>query len=288
MPEINAQLVGKLREATGAPLMDCKKALAGTVGEAGKGEAAWLEAANGWLRKKSLDKGAKMAEKAASEGLLGHKLSADGNALTVVELTANTDFVAKNPEFQKLLNDLVALADARAAGSVEKLAALELNGAPVLDAVKTLAGKIGENISLKRVLRMEGEFGYYIHHDSKQGALVEIEGLTGEAARAVGKDIAMHIVFARPEYLKREEVPQSLVDKESEIAAEKLKNDPKNANKPPEILKKIVAGQVAKFFSTLVLPDQPYYKENKKTVAQVLQENKAAVKRFVRFQVGVK
>jgi len=288
MPEINAQLVGKLREATGAPLMDCKKALAGTTESAGQGEAAWLDAANAWLRKKSLDKGAKLAEKAASEGLLGHKLSADGKALTVVELSANTDFVAKNPEFQKLLSDLVTLADSSKADSVEKLAALKLGSAPVLEAVKALAGKIGENIGLKNVVRVEGEFGYYIHHDNKQGAAVVVEGVTGETARAVGKDISMHIVFAKPEYLKREEVPQTLVNKEMEIAAEKLIADPKNANKPEDILKKIVAGQVDKFYATLVLPDQPYYKENKKKVSQALAESKATVKRFVRFQVGLK
>ncbi|MFH0938097.1 MAG: elongation factor Ts, partial [Planctomycetota bacterium] len=115
----------------------------------------------------------------------------------------------------------------------------------------------------------------------------EVSGVTGEMARAVGKDIAMHIVFAKPEYLIREQIPSALVEKESEIATEKLKGDPKNANKPPEIMQKIAIGQVNKFFSTLVLPDQPYYKDGKKTVAQVLKESNATVKRFVRFQVGV-
>jgi len=287
MADISAASVGKLREKTGARLMDCKKALIETQSEGGKGEEAWLAAAETYLRKIGLTKGGEMATRAASEGLLGHKVSADGKAITVVEMTANTDFVAKNPEFVKLLNDLVALADASKIDSAEKLAAQSVHGVPVKEAVQALAGKIGENISLKRVVRVEGEFGYYIHFDDKQGAIVEVSGVTGEKAQAVGKDIAMHIVFAKPNCLTRDEVSQELIKKETEIATEKLKNDPKNANKPPEILNKIVLGQVNKIYSGIVLPDQPYYKEGAKTVAQVLKENNATVKRFVRFQVGV-
>lgn len=288
MSEINAALVGKLREKSGARLMDCKKALTETQGEAGgRGEGAWLEAAEGWLRKKSLDKGGSMAERTAAEGLLGHKVSNGGKAITVVEMTANTDFVAKNPEFTTLLNSLVELADTNKIDSAEKLNAMSLNGQPVSDVVKSLAGKIGENISLKRVVRFEGEIGFYIHHDNKQGAIVELAGVSGEKAQALGKDISMHIVFAKPSCLTREEVSQDLLKKEQDIATERLKTDPKNANKPPEILAKIVAGQVNKFYSTLVLPDQAYYKDGNKTVAQVLKDNGATVKRFVRFEVGV-
>ncbi len=288
MSDINAALVGKLREKSGARLMDCKKALTETQAEfGGRGESPWLDAAEGWLRKKSLDKGGSMAERAAAEGLLGHKVSNGGKTLTVVEMTANTDFVAKNPEFTTLLNSLVEMADANKIDSAEKLSAMTLNGQPVTDVVKSLAGKIGENISLKRVVRFDGEIGFYIHHDNKQGAVVELEGVTGEKAQALGKDISMHIVFAKPNCLTREEVNPELIKKEQDIATERLKADPKNANKPPEIMAKIVAGQVTKFYSTLVLPDQPYYKDGAKTVAQILKDNGATVKRFVRFEVGV-
>jgi elongation factor Ts len=288
MSEISAALVGKLREKSGARLMDCKKALTETQGEfGGKGESPWLDAAEGWLRKKSLDKGGSMAERSASEGLLGYKVSTGGNAITVVEMTANTDFVAKNPEFTTLLNSLVEMADANKLDSAEKLSAMSLNGQPVSDVVKSLAGKIGENISLKRVVRFEGDIGFYIHHDNKQGAIVELNGVNGEKAQALGKDISMHIVFAKPNCLTRDEVSQDLIKKEQDIATERLKTDPKNANKPADILAKIVAGQVNKFYSTLVLPDQPYYKDGNKTVAQVLKDNGATVKRFVRFEVGV-
>jgi elongation factor Ts len=288
MSEINAAMVGKLREKSGARLMDCKKALTETQAEfSGKGEGPWVEAAEAWLRTKSLDKGGAMAERAASEGLLGYKVAADNKAITVVEMTANTDFVAKNPEFTTLLSKLVEMADANKIAAADKLAAMSINGQPVSDVVKSLAGKIGENISLKRVVRIEGEFGYYIHHDNKQGAIVELAGVSGEKAQALGKDIAMHIVFAKPNCLTRDEVAPELLKKETDIATERLKSDPKNANKPPEIMAKIVAGQLTKFYSTLVLPDQPYYKDGNKTVAAVLKENNATVKRFARFEVGV-
>ena len=287
MAEITAQLVGKLREKTGQRLMDCKKALTETSAFAEKGEAAWLDAAEANLRKKGLDKGGAMAEKAATEGLLGHKVSSDGRTLTVVEMTASTDFSAKNAEFTKLLGELVELADKGKLDSVEKLNALTLNGTSVSDAVKTLAGKIGENIAIKRVVHYHGDIGFYIHHDNKQGAVVELAGITGEKAVAVGKDISMHIVFAKPSCLTREEVSQDLLKKEMDIAMDKLKTDPKNAGKPAAILEKIVAGQVNKFYSTLVLPDQEYYKDGSKTVAKVLAESGATVKRFTRFEVGV-
>jgi elongation factor Ts len=285
MAEIDAKLVGRLREKSGARLMDCKKALSETAADASKGEQGWIESAEAWLRKKNMGTGDKMAEKGASEGLLGHKVA--GNAITVVEMTANTDFVAKNDEFKKLLADLVDLADKNKVDAAEKLLALSINGVAVSEAVKLMAGKIGENITVKRVVRIEGDFGYYIHHNDKEGAIVELAGVTGEKAQALGKDLSMHIVFAKPSCLTREEVSKELIARETEIATEKLKSDPKNANKPADILQKIVAGQVNKFYANLVLPDQPYYKDGNKTVASILKENNATVKRFVRFQVGV-
>ena len=287
MADITADLVKKLREKSGSRMMDCKKALDATKDSAGKGNEGWLGAAEAWLRTQNLSSASAFQGRAAEEGLLGYKLAASGKAVTVVEMTANTDFVAKNPEFLKLLNDLVDLADEKAVDSAEKLKALSIHGVPVSEAVNALTGKIGENISIKRVARVEGDFGYYIHFDNKQGAIVEVGGVSGEKAQALGKDISMHIVFAKPTCLVREEVSQELIKKETEIATERLKSDPKNANKPPEILAKIISGQVNKFYSTLVLPDQPYYKDGNKTVAQVLNESGATVKRFVRFQVGV-
>ncbi len=287
MAEITAQIVGKLREKTGQRLMDCKKALGETSADSGKGEAAWVDSAEAWLRKNGLDKGSKMAEKSATEGLLGHKSAADGRTLTVVEMTASTDFSARNAEFGKLLNDLVELADANKIDSADALNALKINGMLVSDVVKELAGKIGENIGIKRVVRYTGDIGFYIHHDNKQGAVVELTGVTGEKAAALGKDIAMHVVFAKPTCMTREEVPQEALKKEMDIQMEKLKTDPKNAGKPANILEKIVQGQVNKFYGTMVLPDQEYYKDGSKTVSKVLAESGATAKRYTRFEVGV-
>ncbi len=160
MAEITAALVGKLREKTGQRLMDCKKALTETTADGAKGEGAWIDAAEGWLRKKGLDKGGAMSEKSATEGLLGYKVSDNGVTITVVEMSASTDFSAKNAEFVKLLGELVELAHGGKLDSVEKLHALSLNGMPVVDQVKTLAGKIGENIALKRVVRFEGNIDF--------------------------------------------------------------------------------------------------------------------------------
>jgi elongation factor Ts len=286
MAEINAQLVGKVREKTGARLMDAKKALVETQNESSKGEAAWLEAAETWLRKVTGDRGSEQAKKAATEGLLGHKVSADGRAITVVEMTANTDFVAKNEQYVKLLNDLVEMSHKDKITSVETLNAKQIGGKPVSEVVTSLAGTIGENIGVKRVIHMEGDVGFYIHFDNKQGAVVELSGVTGEKATALGKDISMHIVFAKPNFLVREEVPAEAVAKETAIIADKLKDDPKNAKKPPEILQKIAAGQLNKFYGEVVLPDQAYYRDGAKTVAQILKDNGATVKKFVRFQVG--
>src|SRR6185295_5323867 len=157
----------------------------------------------------------------------------------------------------------------------------------VSEVVKELAGKIGENIAVKRVAYVEGEFGYYLHSDYKQFAAVELTAVTREKAQAIGKDLSMHVVFAKPTCLKREQVPQDLVSKEMEIAQDRLKNDPKNSKKPPEILAKIAQGQLDKFYGTIDLVDQPYYRENAKTVTQHLKEQGGgiAVKRYVYIKV---
>ncbi|MBE7463131.1 MAG: translation elongation factor Ts [Planctomycetes bacterium] len=275
---IDAKVVMQLRSETGAAMMDCKKALE----EAGGDKAKALE----WLRKKNLASGEKKQDRAADEGALGAKL--EGDALTVVELSANTDFVVRNEQFKKLLDDLVALASAKGITSAEALGKQELGGSAVNDVVRELAGKIGENIGLKRVLRFTGAFGYYLHHDSKQGAVVELEGASGDAARELGKDLAMHVVFAKPEYLKREEVPAEQVQKEKAFISDKLREDPKNAKKPPEILDKIADGQIAKFFGERCLLDQPYFRENKMTVTQHLQQagGGAKIKKFTFLRVG--
>ncbi|MCK6474589.1 MAG: translation elongation factor Ts [Planctomycetes bacterium] len=275
----NANLIKELREKTSARINDCVKALK----ECGDD----LEKAVEWLRKQNLVQGAKASTRGAEEGRLGIKV--DGGALTLVELTATTDFSAKNDDFKKLLNQLVDLAAAGKVGTPEALLKKELGGRPVEEVVKETAGKIGENIAVKRVLRVEGAFGYYLHSDYKQGAVVELDGVTGDKAAEVGKDLAMHIVFAKPRFLNSSEVPAAEVAKEKDIISEKLKADPKNAKKPADILDKIATGQLGKFYAEICLLDQAYYKENKINVTEALKQQAgpgAKVKKFHYFKVG--
>ncbi|MBI3830669.1 MAG: translation elongation factor Ts [Planctomycetes bacterium] len=278
MAEVTAEMVKNLRERTGARLLDCQKAL--------KETGANIEEAIAWLRTKNLAAGAKVGEKTAEEGMIGVKTG--GNALAAVELSANTDFVTKNDEYRKLLDQLADLALTSKSASADELLKQNLGGRSVAEVVKELAGKIGENIAVKRVARVEGEFGYYLHSDYKQFAAVELTGVTGEKAQGIGKDLSMHVVFAKPTCLKREEVPQDVVNKEMEIAQERLKNDPKNSKKPPEILAKIAQGQLDKFYGQIVLVDQPYYRENAKSVTQHLKEQGGgiAIKKYVYMKVG--
>ena len=280
MAESEMDKIKKLREETGARVLDVQKALKECSGN--------LDEARTWLRKKNLATGAATSARAAAEGLIGCKLGADGKAIALVELTANTDFVTKNEEFRKLLNDLAALCEALKIDSPDVLLRQRMNGRSVSEVVQELAGKIGENIAVKQVARVEGEFGYYVHHDGKQAAVVELSGAAGEKAQALGKDLAMHVVFAKPKCVTREDVPADLVAKEKEILAERLKSDPKNASKPPQILAKIAEGQLGKFYASICLLDQPYYRENAKTVSQFLKEQGSGitVKRFVHLKVG--
>lgn len=274
---ISADVVKVLRNKTGARLMDCKEALVAVNGDS--------DAAVDWLRKKNLDCGSDMT-KPATEGRLCHK-AADG-AVTLVEMGANTDFVAANAEFRDTLLAVTWLAHDNKIADIDGLNAMQTAVGSVKDRVTELAGKLGENVSIKRVARFEGSVGIYVHSDNKQAAMVELEGVAGELAEKIGKDICMHIVFAKPAHLSRSDVPSALVEKEQKFVGEKVASDPKNAKKPANIMEKIVAGQMNKFYSESVLVDQPYYKDGAKSVGQVLKElGDIKVKRFVHFHVGV-
>jgi elongation factor Ts len=280
MPEATSGQIKLLREKTGARMLDCQQALKECRGN--------VEEAVVWLRKRNLAAGESARARAAQEGLLGCRLSPDGRAITFVELSANTDFVTRNAEFRRLLEKLCELAAGLGLGAADQLLRQRLDGRAVAEVVQELAGRIGENVAIRRVVRVEGDFGYYLHHDNKQAAVVELAGAVGERAAAVGKELAMHVVFAKPGYLSRQDVPQEVLDKEKEIVAERLKTDPRNANKPPQILAKIAEGQLGKFYAGACLLDQPFCREASKSVAAYLKEQGAgiAVKRFVHLKVG--
>jgi len=268
---ISAADVKKLRDATGAGMMDAKKALEEAVGD--------FEKATEILRVKYAAKVDKRAgERTASSGLI----AAAGGAL--VELNSETDFVAKNEEFQQLANDIVAVAAATKPADREALLATQMaDGKSVEENVRALAATIGEKLELGRVIVFDGKVASYMHRRASDlppaiGVLVEFSGDDVETARGV----AMQIASLRAQYLTRDDVPAETVESERRIAEEIAREE----GKPEQALPKIVEGRVNGFFKDVVLLDQAYVRDNKKTVKQVLDEAGVSLTRFARFEVG--
>jgi elongation factor Ts len=271
MPNISAADVKKLRDATGAGMMDAKRALEDADGDAEKAAELLRIKGAGRVQKRG-------AERTASNGLVA---AAEG---AMVELLCETDFVAKNEEFQQLAADIVAHAAASKPASADELAAQTLaDGATVQENVDVLAAKIGEKLELGRMSVLEGTVAAYMHRRSQDlpptiGVLVQFDGDDVETARGV----AMQIASFNPPYLSREDVPDDVVATERRIAEETAREE----GKPEQALPKIVEGRVNGFFKDSVLLEQSYVRDNKKTVKQVLDEAGVTVKRFVSFRVG--
>jgi len=268
---ISAADVKKLRDATGAGMMDAKKALEEADGDFTK--------ATELLRIKGAAKAAKRGEeRTASSGLVA---AAEG---ALVELNSETDFVAKNEEFLQLANDIVAVAAAHKPADREALLDVTMaDGKTVRENIEALAAVIGEKIELGRVAVFDGTVASYMHRRASDlppaiGVLVEFDGDDVEAARGA----AMQIASLRAQYLSRDDVPADVVAKEREIAEATAREE----GKPEQALPKIVEGRVAGFFKDVVLLDQPYVRDNKKTVKAVLDEAGVTLKRFARFEVG--
>ncbi len=262
--------VKRLRDQTGAGMMDCKKALTEADGD--------FEAAAEILRIKGMDKMKKRGEeREAKAGLV----ATAGGAL--VELNSETDFVAKNAEFVSTAQQIAEAADAQGAGDAEALKAVTLGEGTVGETVEALAVKIGEKIELGRVAYFEGPTVVYMHRRAADlpptvGVLVEYDGADSEAARAA----AMQIAAMRPQYVSRDEVPEDVVAKEREIAEATAREE----GKPEGALPKIVEGRLNGFFKDVALLDQPSVTDSKRTVKKVLDEAGVTVKRFARFEVG--
>ncbi len=268
---ISAADVKKLRDATGAGMMDAKRALEEADGD--------FEKATEILRVKYAAKVDKRgAERTASSGLVA---AAEG---ALVELNCETDFVAKNEEFIQLANDIVAHAAAAKPGDREALLGATLaDGKTVQENITALAATIGEKLELGRVAVFDGTVASYMHRRASDlppaiGVLVEFDGDDIETARGV----AMQIASLRAQYLTREDVPQDIVDNERRIAEATAREE----GKPEQALPKIVEGRVNGFFKDVVLVDQPYVRDNKKTVKQIVEEAGVSLKRFARFEVG--
>lgn len=273
---ISAKLVKELREKTGAGMMDCKKALDATNGD--------LEAAFDWLREKGIAKAAKKADRIAAEGLAAFAIEGDKAAL--VEVNSETDFVAKNEEFKELVNMIAkAVAEAQV-NTVEETLKLVVDGQDLDTIIKEKTGKIGEKLSLRRVVAMsksEGEtFGAYSHMGGTVAALVKVANADDEKAR----DVAMHVAASAPQYISEDEIPEDVRERELNVLkTQALEENAKAAKpKPENILHKIVEGRLKKNFKEVCLNDQAFIKNPDQTVAQYLGNGK--VEMMARFKVG--
>jgi elongation factor Ts len=269
---ITANMVKELREATGAGMLDCKKALTETNGN--------MEEAITWLREKGISKAAKKQTRIAAEGLA--KAKVEGNKAVIVEVNSETDFVAKNPEFTGLV-DLIATAILSSnVKTVEEVMKLEVEGNTIENIIIDKTATIGEKLSFRRFELVEKEdnqvFGTYSHMGGKIVTLAVLEGTDEEVA----KDVAMQIAAMRPLYLDKDSVPTERVEKEREILTEQAENEGLDANKLPMI----VNGRLNKFYEEVCLLDQGFVKENKMKVSKYVESKNMKVLSFVRYEVG--
>jgi elongation factor Ts len=271
MAEITAGMVKELRERTDAPMMDCKKVLTEANGDMAKAEEL--------LRARLGSKLSKAAGRVAAEGTVGVYVSADGKQGAIVELNCETDFVAKNDDFLALSRNLAELVAANNPADVAALSALKINGEVVEDARAQLIGKIGENVSIRRFTRFaaQGKLASYIH-GGKIGVIVDVVG----GDEALAKDVAMHIAAAKPVALSKNEVPAELIEKERSIAQQKAAE----SGKPADIAQKMVEGSVQKYLKEVALLDQPFVKDDKQSIEQLLKSKSASVAAFTMYVVG--
>ena len=268
---ISASMVKDLREATGAGMLDCKKALEATNGD--------MEEAITWLREKGISKAAKKASRIAAEGLAVAKVK--GNKAVVVEVNSETDFVAKNEEFQKLVNiiaDTVIDSDVK---TVEEANKLTHDGKTIEELVVDKTATIGEKLSFRRFEILEKEdnqvFGTYSHMGGKIVALTLLD-----KDEEVAKDIAMQVAAMRPLYLDREAVPAEVLEKERTILKEQAENEGLDPNK----IDMIVNGRINKYYEEVCLVDQGFIKENKMKVNKYVESKGSKIISFVRYEVG--
>jgi elongation factor Ts len=271
MTEITASMVKELRERTDAPMMDCKKALTEAEGDSARAEEI--------LRVRFGNKASKAAGRVAAEGTVGVSIAADGKTGAMIEVNSETDFCAKNEDFLKFTNELASLVAGSNAADIGAVNALAMRGATVEETRAQLVGKIGENITPRRFVKInaKGKLASYIH-GSKIGVLVDLVG--GDDTLA--KDIAMHIAAAKPKSLDASGISQDLIDAERRVAIEKAKE----AGKPEAMLEKIADGTVQKFLKEVTLLSQVFVKDDKFTIESLLKSKNASVASFTMYVVG--
>lgn len=272
---VTASMVKELREKTGAGMMDCKKALVEVDGD--------MDKAVDYLREKGIAKAEKKADRVAAEGLSA--VVTEGNKAAIVEVNSETDFVAKNENFQALVQELAEHILAENPANVDAMLEQDFKGTGVTvqSHINTAISKIGEKLSLRRFTVVEKEdgdvFGSYLHMGGRIGVLALIGSSSDEE---LAKDIAMHVAAINPTYVSRDEVTGDVVDREREV----LKQQALNEGKPEAIVEKMVEGRLSKFFEQVCLLDQPFVKDGDQKVGKYVKAKNASVKTFVRYEVG--
>jgi elongation factor Ts len=272
MAEITASMVKDLRDKTDAPMMDCKKALTEAGGDMDKAEEI--------LRVKFGSKATKAAGRIAAEGVVGIYISPDAKLGAMIEVNCETDFVAKNDDFLAFTKSLAEMVAKHKPADVAALSAMDMGGKTVEEVRTQLVGKIGENMSLRRFVRTaaQGRLASYVHGGSKIGVMADVVGGDEQLAR----DIAMHIAASKPVSLSREQVPAELIEKERAVAQQKAAE----SGKPADIVAKMVEGSVAKYLKEVTLLGQPFVKDDKQTIEQLLKSKGASVPGFTLYIVG--
>ncbi len=270
---ISAKLVKELREKTGAGMMDCKKALVETDGD--------IDKAIDYLRENGIAKAAKKADRIAAEGAV--YITAEGNEAVIVEINAETDFVARNESFQELVKKIASHILATKPADVEALYNSELDGETVTAIMNNAVATIGEKLNIRRFAvetkTDNDSFGQYMHMGGRIGVLTVVEGTTDEA---IAKDVAMHAAALNPKYVSRDQVDQAELDHEREV----LRQQALNEGKPEKIVDKMVEGRVRKYLEEICIVDQPFVKDSDQTVQQYLESKNASIRSFVRYELG--
>ena len=268
---VTASMVKELRQRTGAGMMECKKALVETNGD--------IEAAIEFLRKSGLALADKKSSRIAAEGLVVLASNDDNSEAILVEVNSETDFAAKDDNFLTFVKAVAGNALASDSDNVEALMATDHNGASLEIARQALISKIGENIQVRRIARMNNSsnIGAYVH-GGRIGVLVALEGGDNDVAR----DIAMHIAALNPEFIDVDDVPAEILEKEKQF----LISQAADSGKPADIIEKMVTGRMRKHIAAITLLGQPFVKDGDLTVAKLLEQNGASVKGFTRLEVG--
>ncbi len=276
---ITAADVKNLRDRTNLPMMECKSALTEVGGD--------MEKAVDLLRKKFAHATAKFANREAAEGRIAVYIDRAKKVAAILEMRCETAPVAKLDAFVAMANDLAKHIAEKNPADVAALLTQEIvAGKTVQDRISEVLGLIRENMKVQRFKRVEGDFGEYVHHDGSVGVLLQIAGGAGDPA--VLRDISMHIAARSPMAALRADVPADVVAKETEIAQSQLANDPKNQNKPANIMEKIIEGKMKTWFAENVLIDQLFVKDDSKTIADLFKAMGVTLTGFIRYRVGEK